>query len=156
MGISESVDGLYGTRGAIARFERNHPHEPVLSACACKGRKAEPGAALEKGWGLARRAVLLVTERALRCGDWEIPFDSIERLSYSSFQGIFSSGLVLSAETREGECYQFGTNKNSSWLEQFPVEAVEGPEFKVSALRVWAVRIGVAVMLVETLLRQMA
>ena len=146
--IGSATDLLYGVGGARSRFELLNPEEPVLLSAACKARHSV-GSNLGNGWAFSRRGALLVTDRRLVCGDWELPFLEVEQLTYNPFHGVFSEGVVLTARMQDGKSYQFGLGKSEEWVKSLPVEVEAGERFGRSLAVTWTLRVAVVVLLAQ-------
>lgn len=144
--LSSATDFLYGTGRAKNAFELLNPNEPVLMATACKARQpAAPN--LGAGWAFSKRSALLITEQRMLCGDWDIPIDALERVSYSSFNGVTSKGMVLTVLTRDGESYQFGLGKSEDWLKPFPTRVEADGAFGPNGVVIWMIRAAILALL---------
>lgn len=110
------VNTVYLVPLQVSRFRKQHPDEEVLIADATKARKVRPGSEVrhEPGWITARRGVLMLTTRNLRCGNWVIPLSSIREATLLHIPG----GSVLSISTSNGDHYQFGMQRNPAWQRQ--------------------------------------
>ncbi|MEM6810074.1 MAG: hypothetical protein AAF574_12620 [Pseudomonadota bacterium] len=90
--------------------------------CMTKGTLAE-GDQLRysANWVTARRASLRIWSDRLECGDWVIPYVSIqEAVLVSLWQGIFPC-YVLQVRTAE-HTYSFGLNRGRFWKGDLPFE----------------------------------
>src|SRR5262249_44742989 len=65
-------------------------------------------------WAWARRAYLLVTETALTCGDWRIPYEEIEATSLVIVPFGFEKFRVLMVRW-QGRTNQFRIPSESIW-----------------------------------------
>lgn len=120
------VNVVYLVPWRVNEFRKRRPDEEVLIADATKARKVKSGSEVrhEPGWFTARRSILMLTTRNLRCGDWVIPLSSIQEATLLHIPG----GSVLSVSTRDGDYYQFGLQRNPAWERQtrFPCKIEYG------------------------------
>ena len=125
------IDFIYGASKVKRRFQAAHPGETVLASDACKGFVSNRDKAVKQGadWVTAQRATLLLTDKRIVCGKWEIPLDIIVEAHLITFSSLFSSGQVLKIGTAEGDFYQFGMEKNPEWTRQatLPLTLEKGP-----------------------------
>ena len=70
-------------------------------------------------WVVSRRAILRVFDDALECGDWRIPYDTIDEAVLFSTWSMFIPCYVLRVST-DGTLYQFGLNPGSFWKGDLP------------------------------------
>ena len=110
----------------VKRYKNKHPDTPVLIADATKARQMEANADVKNGagWIFSRRAVLMLTEDKLVCGDWHIPLNQIDSVSLLEVKQLFLKTHILKVQSN-GQHYQFGLPYNPSWEEQthFPLKA---------------------------------
>jgi len=100
--------------------------EPTIIAgapvhrCMTKGVKGAADA-FEYGmsWVTARRAFLKVYEDRLECGDWGIPYRSINHAVLFETRQMFIPCYVLKIRT-DAEAYQFGLNGGRFWAGELP------------------------------------
>lgn len=120
------VNAVYLVPLRVNTFKKQHPDEEVLIADATKARKAASNdkARHELGWITARRGILMLTAKNLRCGDWIIPLSSIQEATLLHVFG----GSVLKVSTSDNSHYQFGLQRNPAWERQtlFPCKIEHG------------------------------
>jgi len=99
--------------------QSNFDSEP-LYRCMTKGVK---GTAQEfaygPAWVTARRASLLVYGDRLECGDWKIPYTSIEAVTLFETRQMFIPCYILRITTT-GNSFRFGLNGNAFWRSELP------------------------------------
>lgn len=120
-GLRRLTNLLYGTPRAVSRFLARYPDEDVLAAGATKARVfSERNDEVQRslGWATARRASLILSQKRLICGDWNIPLDSIDSSSYLRLSRRWSKALVLRVHTKDAKSYQFGLSHDEAWLTQ--------------------------------------
>ena len=73
------VDIIYGTGRVRQKFELENPNEKVLAADASKGIVTTSDQNIQRGldWVTSQRAVVLLTDKKIICGQWTIPLDTI-------------------------------------------------------------------------------
>lgn len=128
--INRLTQFLYRTEAKRRSFERAHPDEPLCAAGASKAIRVDSDRPVGRGarWVVARRAVLLVSNERLVCGNWEVPVGEIEQAVIMRITPKPGRGLVLKIATRDGQHYQFGLLHDAAWFERlpFPVEVQDG------------------------------
>lgn len=92
----------------------------AIYRCMTKATTAE-GDALRRSrnWVTARRATLEVKTNALACGDWLIPYNTIDEAALYSVRQMLIPGYVLMVKSR-GITYQFGLNWGRFWSRDLP------------------------------------
>jgi len=73
------------------------------------------------GWVTSRRATLKVFRDRLECGNWTIPFSSIEQAVLFETKQWFIPCYVLKVRTNDST-YQFGLNPGKFWSGELPFE----------------------------------
>jgi hypothetical protein len=120
------INAVYLVPARVNKFKKQHPEEEVLIADATKARKVKSNqqARYEMGWVTARRGVLMLTTKNLRCGDWVIPLSTIQEATLIHILG----GSLLKISTTDGVHYQFGLQRNLAWENQhsFSIKVEEG------------------------------
>ncbi|MBQ7823898.1 MAG: hypothetical protein IJ338_06975 [Bacteroidaceae bacterium] len=118
--LKHFIDFIYGTKKIERRFKAEHPNETVLASDACKGISPNQDKDVKGGsdWITAQRAVILLTDKRIVCGKWDIPLCSITDAHLIEYSSLFSSGQVLKIQTENGKFYQFGMQKNPEWINQ--------------------------------------
>lgn len=69
------VDLIYGVGRAKANFSKSNPTERILAADGSKGIITKEDKGIERGldWVTSQRAVVLLTDKRVKCGHWDIP-----------------------------------------------------------------------------------
>lgn len=119
--LKNFVDFIYGTKKAAMKFKTEYPDETILASDACKGISPAQDKAVKRGsdWVTAQRAVLLLTDKRIVCGKWNIPLETISEAHLIEYRSLFGgAGQVLKIETENGKYYQFGMQKNPAWTNQ--------------------------------------
>lgn len=118
--LKSLVDFIYGTKKIEQKFKSEHPDETVLASDASKGISSNQDKAVKGGtdWVTAQRAVILLTDKRIVCGKWNIPLDTITNAHLIEYSSLFSNGQVLKVQTENGKYYQFGLQKNPEWTNQ--------------------------------------
>lgn len=111
---------MYGTGRVRQKFSTTHPDEKVLAADASKGtmRKADEDLKRGANWVLSQRAVVLLTDKRIKCGKWDIPLDSIIEAKLVKIRTTFGRGQVLKIATIDQGHFQFGMQINQEWTDQ--------------------------------------
>lgn len=83
--------------------------------------RADPDAPIRRGaeWITARRTVVILSDRRLSARGLNLPLDQIARarLVQVGFALVVRGG-ILEVVTRGGECWRFGIQDDSAWVEQ--------------------------------------
>lgn len=91
-------------------------------------------------WAISRRAWFRIYEDRVECGDWKIPFESIEKAIVYKTKQMFIPATVLQLITKS-KSYQFGFNPWASPIQHLQVEVEEKSiKLKYSALSI-AIRV---------------
>lgn len=111
---------MYGTGQVRRKFELDNPNEKVLAADASKGIVTTTNQDIQRGldWVTSQRAVVLLTDKKLVCGNWIIPLDTISKAQLLKINSLFGSGQVLKIQTTDYKNYQFGMQLNHEWISQ--------------------------------------
>lgn len=98
----------------------NNPAETILAADASKGIITSAGKQPGRGpeWINSQRAVVLLTNKNLVCGQWTIPLDQISEAKLTRIRSLFGGGQVLTVRTHHNENFQFGMQLNPAWTNQ--------------------------------------
>jgi hypothetical protein len=149
------VDLFYGVNRAKKNYQRLNTSEKVLAADGAKGIKTQGDKAIETGaqWIGAKRAVVMLTDQRIKCGDWNIPLDTIKTANLLKIGSLFGQGQILKIQTNDSQYYQFGMQFNPEWVNQdvLPL-AMEEAKLKVSTFS-WTVRVLAVGYIVYRLLR---
>ncbi|MEO0727634.1 MAG: hypothetical protein AAFZ63_24035 [Bacteroidota bacterium] len=111
------TDFIYGTNRVRRKYEAKYPGETVLAADACKGTRVKGDGEIKRGanWVVSKRAVLILTNKNIVCGDWLIKLDDIEKATLVFFDSFWGAGQVLQIKTKEQLHFQFGMQRNPAW-----------------------------------------
>ncbi|MEL6969447.1 MAG: hypothetical protein AAFO02_04700, partial [Bacteroidota bacterium] len=96
------TDFIYGTNRVRRKYEAKYPAETVLAADACKGTRVKGDGEIKRGanWVVSKRAVLILTNKNIVCGDWLIKLDDIEKATLVLFDSFWGAGQVLQIKRR--------------------------------------------------------
>lgn len=131
------VDLLYGVERAKTNYARANPTEKILAADGSKGITTKGEKEIERGldWVTSQRAVVLLTNKKIKCGQWEIPLENIETAQLLKIRSLFGPGQVLRVKTKDGSHYQFGMQLNPEWANQNALPlTIEHGQIKTSTL----------------------
>lgn len=141
--INGIVNIIYGTNRAVNKFLLYHPDEQVIAASGVKGVKSTPKSEVDTGakWIVSRRAVAILTDKRIKCGDWDIPLSSINSAELINLRGLISKGQLLNISTEDNVGYQLGMQLNKDWLnsDHLKLEYLD-KEIKISTFS-WVMRI---------------
>lgn len=114
------VDVIYGTGRVRRKYQNEHPTETVLAADASKGIVTTGNQDIQRGldWITSQRAVVLLSDKKIVCGNWTIPLDSIQTVQLIEVNSLLGGGQVLKIQTKDGANYQFGMQRNPEWTNQ--------------------------------------
>ncbi len=131
MNISKRiVDFVYGTQRVRRAYEEHHPDETVVASDASKGMRAGEDKVVRRGvnWVASQRAVLLLTDKQIVCGKWNIPLNTVVRAQLVGVRTLLGSAHILKIVTIDQGYFQFGMQRNVEWVEQdaLPVTRAEG------------------------------
>jgi hypothetical protein len=114
------IDFIYGVNRAKKAFAASHPGETILAADASKGIMTDGPKPIEKGasWVGAQRAVIILSDKRIKCGKWDIPLEEIVEATLVRLHTRISGGQVLKISTRGNRHFQFGMMSNKQWEEQ--------------------------------------
>ena len=117
--LKSIVDLVYRTKAKRYKFEKQSG-EKVLAADGSKGIIVKSNDGIHKGkeWITAQRSVILLTEKQIICGKWNIPLKDISQAKLTRINSSFSGGTVLSINTAHNKSYQFGMEHNIEWYTQ--------------------------------------
>ena len=124
------VDVAYLVPFKVKRFHTKHPNETVLVAGGSKAIRLKEDQKVSRGakWIVAKRGVLILSDKRLVCGSWNIELDQIVNAQILKTKSFFVKALVLKIETKEVQHYQFGLQYDPKWIAQkvLPVKIEEG------------------------------
>lgn len=114
------VDLIYGVGRAKTNFLRSNPTERILAADGSKGITTKGDKGIERGldWVTSQRAVVLLTDKRIKCGHWDIPLEQIKTVQLLKINSLFGQGQVLKLKTKDDNHYQFGMQFNPEWTNQ--------------------------------------
>ncbi|NJN20929.1 MAG: hypothetical protein HC812_06690 [Leptolyngbya sp. RL_3_1] len=128
------TNGLYLVPWRVAQYQRRVPGIKVVAAGSAKGRQFRQAVPVQRemGWVTAKRGALILSERELCCGEWQIPLADIQAASLQPMAG----GMVLKVTTASGLYYQFGLSSDPAWQRQtvLPLEIEPRRELAFSKL----------------------
>jgi hypothetical protein len=114
------VDLIYGVGRVKTNYLRTNPTEKILAADGSKGITTKGDKGIERGldWVTSQRAVVLLTDKKIKCGQWDIPLENIETAQLLKINSLFGPGQVLKLKTMDDIHYQFGMQFNPEWTNQ--------------------------------------
>ena len=118
--LKKITDFIYGTEQIKLKFLTDHRDEKVLAADASKGIMTKEKNEVKRGfdWVTSQRAVVLLTDKRIKCGQWDIPLEIIKNAELVKIHTTFGPGQVLKITTNEQDNFQFGMQMNKEWTEQ--------------------------------------
>ena len=137
------TDFLYGTERVKRKFSAEHPGEIIFAADASKGIITKSNHEITRGldWVTSQRAVVILTNKRIKCGRWNIPLEQIISAQIVKFPTTYGAAQVLKIETKNQDNYQFGMQMNKEWTEQTVLPlALEKQKLKYSFFSI-AVRV---------------
>ena len=155
--INGIVNIVYGTKRAVAKFQVAHPNERVIASSGVKAIKSTPKSEVDTGaqWIVSRRAIAILTNKRIKCGDWDIPLSSIKTAELINIKGLISKGQVLNISTFDNTGYQLGMQLNTDWLNSnhLKLEYLD-KKIKTSAFS-WIMRVALAIYLAYLIYKQL-
>jgi hypothetical protein len=114
------VDLIYRVGRAKINFSKSNPTERILAADGSKGITTKEDKGIERGldWVTSQRAVVLLTDKRIKCGHWDIPLENIETAQLLKINSLYGQGQVLKIKTKDNSNYQFGMQFNPEWTDQ--------------------------------------
>jgi hypothetical protein len=114
------VDLIYGVGQVKTKYERENPTEKVVAADGSKAITTNGDKDIERGldWVGSKRAVVMLTDKRVKCDNWDIPFENIETAKLLKISSLFGQGQVLKLKTKDNNYYQFGMQFNPEWTDQ--------------------------------------
>ena len=114
------VDLIYGVERVKTDYSKHNPTERILAADGSKGITTKGDNGIERGldWVASQRAVILLTDKKIKCGRWDIPLVNIETAQLLKVNSLFGQGQVLKLTTKDENHYQFGMQLNPEWTNQ--------------------------------------
>lgn len=118
--LKKITDFIYGTERVRRKFLFDNPDEQVFAADASKGIMTKSDSDIERGidWVTSQRSVVLLTDKRLQCGQWDILLKDIISSELLKINTTFGPGLVLKITTKDQNDFQFGMQMNREWTEQ--------------------------------------
>lgn len=148
--VNRIMNTVYGTKKAVNKFQLTHLDEHIIAVSGVKGIISTPKSEVNTGvkWILSRRAVAILTNKRIKCGDWDIPLSSIKSAELIKFRGLISKGQLLNISTKDNIGYQLGMQRNMDWLksEHLILEYVD-KKIKISTFS-WVMRIVLVIYLI--------
>jgi hypothetical protein len=114
------VDFMYGVGRVKKNYSIAHPDERILAADGSKGIMTHSDQAITRGidWVTSQRAVVILTDKRIRSGKWNIPIENIEQARLLKIGSLFGAGQVLKIQTKDNQHFQFGMQLNPEWTNQ--------------------------------------
>lgn len=114
------VDLIYGVGPAKTKYEKENPTEKVVAADGSKAITTTEDKDIERGldWVGSKRAVVMLTNKRLKCDNWDIPLENIETAKLVKLNSFFGDGQLLKIKTKDNTYYQFGMQFNPEWTDQ--------------------------------------
>jgi hypothetical protein len=118
--LNKFVNIIYRTKRARQKYLKSYPSEKILAANATKGVRYLENQTMMKStdWIGSQRAVLLLTNRKIVCGKWEIPLEDINNSELIKIKTLDGPGQILKISTKNQGYFQFGMQVNRQWDEQ--------------------------------------
>ena len=118
--LKKITDFIYGTRQVRRQYSTENPDEKVLAADASKGIMTKGNNDVRRGldWVTSQRAVVLLTNKRIKCGQWNIPLEEIVSSELVKINTSFGPGQVLKITTKDQNNFQFGMQVNGEWTDQ--------------------------------------
>ena len=114
------INFIYGTRRIRREYSTENPDEKILAADASKGILSKGDNDVKRGldWVTSQRAVVLLTDKRIKCGQWNIPLEEISSSELIKISTTFGPGQVLKISTKDQNHFQFGMQMNKEWTDQ--------------------------------------
>lgn len=118
--LKEFVDFTYGVERTKRNYLIANPNEIILAADGSKSIMTNGSQTITKGvdWVTSQRAVVILTDKRIKSGKWDIPLEKVEQAQLLKIGSLFGSGQVLKIQTMDNEHYQFGMQLNPDWTNQ--------------------------------------
>ncbi len=124
-----AADFFYRTRSVKDKFAKENPRETVLASDASKALLSKGTGKIRWGvdWVTAQRAVVLLTDKRIKYGYWDIPLDEVEEARLYEVNSLFGTGQIIKITTNDNYNFQFGMKRNYEWTDQsvLPVTLVK-------------------------------
>lgn len=155
--LGRASDTMLNVQGTVDRIKKEYPDEIIIVGAATKARRTDdennigPGL----GWATARRAALVLTDRAFYCGNWIMPLDKLKYTEYTHAPSIFGfKSIVMKIADNDGNHYQFGVNDMKHWLQQDVVKFKQTEPVAWYITYVWIVRIALLSLIIFNVIIQ--
>ena len=91
-----------------------------MASDASKGVLAGEDKVVRRGmnWVASQRAVILLTDKRIVCGKWDIPLDTVTHAQLVRVRTLLGSAHVLKIATTDRGYFQFGMQGNDEWVDQ--------------------------------------
>ena len=118
--IRKVTNFIYNTKSKRKHFSESFPNEKIILCDASKAVKLKRDKNPEYGkeWVIAKRCALLISEKQIIAGNWNINISDIKEAEVIKFGTIYGKGMVLKINTNNNEYYQFGLQYNKVLEEQ--------------------------------------
>ena len=154
--LKKITDLIFGTKSVKNNFSTNYPGEKILASDASKGFRTEQEEDIKYGsnWTTSQRAIIILTDKRIKCGQWEIRLDEIENAKLVKVSSMFIPVYILKLKTTNKGYFQFGMQMNQEWVNQtvLPLELEEG-KLKYSYFSL-AIRIFIIAYLVHWIIKR--
>ncbi len=102
------------------KFSLENPDEKVLAADGSKGIMTKGESDVKRGlaWVTSQRAVVLLTDKRIKCRKWNIPLEEISSAKLIRINTTFGPVQVLKVTTKNQDHFQFGMQLNDEWTDQ--------------------------------------
>ena len=118
--LKKIIDFIYGTKYVKRKFIASHANEEIIACDASKGiiTKSNTNIKRSLNWVTSQRAVILLTNKRIKCGKWDILLDDIISAQLVKIRTTFGPGQVIKIITKDGSNFQFGMQANEAWSNQ--------------------------------------
>ena len=90
-------DTFYGVPAKVESYTQENPTRVILTSGATKARKFGPNEPVKYhglGWMSSRRGTLILTDKQLVCGDWQIPISDIKEAFATSANSFTNREII--------------------------------------------------------------
>lgn len=114
------VDIIFRVSYKMKKFKLKFPNDKIITASGTKALhgKIEEDLTYNVKWITSVRNVLILTDKRLYSGKWNIELDQIEEANLVKIKQLLISGFVLKIRTKDQNFYQFGLQYDPIWLDQ--------------------------------------
>jgi hypothetical protein len=128
------TDLLYGVNSRVKKIKKLYPDENILAASATKAIQTTNDSVVRGfEWVIAKRAVLILTDKKIICGKWKFNLNDVEKAKLLKFSSFPIAGAALLIKMKDGSGYQFGLNSAEKWESQDTLELeIENTKMKYS------------------------